>query len=143
MNFIERNKKALDIFLEHGLDVRAIGSKEKPIFVLNDHIGLACFCHKDEMIFVDKPFNGKKVFKVDLTQLRYDDTDFDKWFRDSEHREMFRVKMKDSKLFYNGYRDKGDKRYPIFCEVGCSSFFNVDKAQEVLDHYPEYDLIIV
>lgn len=143
MNYQERNKKALEFFKNLNLNVRVLGNEDKPVFILDNKVCLSCFCVKDLIILVDKPFGGKEILKVDLNSQLLNLDVFTYWIEKIEHRKVFRIRLVNCSLFYNGFRKKNEQRFPIFCEIEESVFFTMSKAEEIIKEFSHLKMCIV
>lgn len=110
-----------------------------PAVIHDSEICLSCYVHNFELRFTDKPDKGNLVYSIELMpEPKYDVERILDWYSNSEHKKMYKVKLKDSNppLYLSGYnfRDKVNKRgqHPVFARYNPRIYFHPSKAEEIV-----------
>jgi len=108
---------------------------------------LSAYVKNFDLIFTDKPFQGKEVLKFKLSpNVKITDVELNAILEKYEHRSVYRVKLPDSNLFLVGYnfKDKektdAENRYPVFAKFGMKIYFDEAYAQSISATYKDYNL---
>jgi len=135
-----RNDLLAKYFKSKSLDFKIIGDMNTPAVVdLSMNVCLSCYVHNFYLIFTDKPYDGEELFRVKLSPTidTSMDNEFRVWYRDFEHRTIYRIiaKLNTSGLgylFLTGFHKREDGNLnPVFCEVNAKIYFTKEKAEEI------------
>lgn len=140
----KRNNRLLNFFKKMLNDeVQLVGKKESPSVVINSEMRLACYVKNFELIFIDRFFNGKEIFRVKLlheSNMKIDGSMFAKWMQEAEHFEVFKIKT-DNGLYLTGFdKSSNGYNYPTFGMVNPKIFLSENYCQEIIDKYESESL---
>ncbi|MBL7772415.1 MAG: hypothetical protein JNM95_06125 [Chitinophagaceae bacterium] len=137
----KRNYRLAKFWEELGLDVEIVGDMETPA-VVKDSYCLACYVHNFYLIFTDTYDRGNEVYRVKLHSVfEYDTDKIIEWLKNSTHRKIYRIRMKEHpKLYVSGYSMKDKKstdkqKYPVFGKYSAKVFFTDQYAKDIIDIY--------
>lgn len=137
---IEKRNKRLDAFFTlFGIEVDIIGDMETPAVIYQDKC-LSCFVHNFNLVFTDHFDKGNELYRIKLQKDQEIDTGIvQQWLDTANHRQIFRLKIKDIALYLVGYNFKGateaEGKYPVFGKFGPKIYFTEDYAQNLIDMY--------
>jgi hypothetical protein len=144
----ERLANFFSLFFAETTDkFRLIGDRNCPAVIVNESVCLSCFVKNFDLNFTDKPSHGDIVETVKLQKEQLIDFDrIDAVINKSEHRKVFKIKYPGTDLYLSGYNfeDKIAKlaKYPVFSRKEPKIYFNEVYAKEIIESFPEYELLV-
>ena len=142
----ERNQKLITFISGLNLGIHVIDLPEKPRFVTPDYkFLLHGFVKNFKIILMDKEFEGNVILecRVDADPEQHREK-FVEWITIYEHRKIYTLMHQN--LFVVGYNfhDKLQKRnqYPVFAKYFPHFYYDIEKVEELVQRFKEYELII-
>lgn len=142
----ERNQKLIKFISELDLGIHIIDLPEKPRFVSKDYkFLLNGFVKNFKIILNRKEYDGEVLLEcrvdADPEQMR---EKFVEWLSMYEHKRIYTLMYGD--LFVSGFNhhDKLNKLrpYPVFARYFPHFYYELDKAEELVERFKEYQLEI-
>lgn len=149
---IRRNKRLLNFFTRHGLDVRLVGDNQKPVVILNDNIVLSCYVKNYDLHFVKDPETQEIVKSFTLKEdSAISKLEVVEAIEMCSHQRAYRIKHKDSGLYLVGYNYFEDdsagsgERYPVFGKHKVKVYFQKEYALSLIERFERdnYNLELV
>lgn len=142
----ERNQKLVKFISELNLGIHIIDFPEKPRFVSKDYKYLLNgFVKNFKIILNSKEYDGEVLLEcrvdADPEQMR---EKFVEWIAMYEHRRIYTLTYGD--LFLTGFnhhnRLEKTNPYPVFSRYFPHFYYELEKAEELVARFQEYDLEI-
>jgi hypothetical protein len=147
-SMIEERTEKLNRFLSRYLpEATWMGDVNAPCIVLGKRV-LSCYLKNFTIVIMDRSKDGNELvrFRLDQNLSKKELKDLTMWSEKPEfHREIYRVKVKDTPLYLSGYNflDKSDpenptNRYPVFAPFQPKIYFSEEMAQSIVESYKSY-----
>lgn len=147
----KRNRRLKSFFYAKKINAKIIGDIHKPAVIANDDTCLSCFCQNFDLIFTDKPFGGKQLFVIKLTDRIIDDYNyqFNDWYEHAQHRKVYRIIARVNtdglgNLYLSGFQKNEDaKLSPVFCEHNPKIYFTEQKALDIAHRFSTENITLM
>lgn len=118
-----------------------VNSIDNPAVIYNHSICLSCYVQNIELRLMDKPRGGNIICSITLSETmpEYDIETILHWFKDCEHRSIFKLALQGTTplLYLSGYnftdRINSKGKFPVFSRHNPKVYMTKDNAQKVLD----------
>lgn len=151
LEFIDRrNKTLIALIRKLDLGIHILHLPDKPMFYSPDYsIEYSGFVLNRTVILNTKPHDntGDDSFKFKLSDEMLDDEQkieqirfmFQDWINNCTHREVYTVKVKNTRLYLTGFNhhDKLNKEnpYPVFSQYYPRIFYDINKKNEIIERF--------
>ena len=144
----QRNKYLKRYFSKIEQDVRLIGYAGKPTIVVDNLYCISAHVYRFNLFFTDKIYNGNIITRLRLIEGIYISQDtFNTLLKQMEIKPLHKIKYKDTNLYLSGYnfrdQEKQEDKYPVFSKYNCKLYFKRQNAEEVMDEFSDYPLVLV
>jgi hypothetical protein len=146
----ERNGYLIALISELNLGLHIIDLPHKPRILSKDGKSLLrCYVHN--FTFHLKGANEDSYYQLKLKPIERINIDevrnaFNEWIEMFEHTEIFTISIKDSGLFVTGFNHHNKilkkNPYPVFARYDPLFYYDVKRAESILEKFTDYNLII-
>lgn len=144
----QRNEYLKMYFSKLEQDIRLIGHIKKPTIVVNDLYCISAHVHKYNLFFTDKIYDGNVLTRLRLIEGMYISQDtFNTLLKQMERKMLYKIQYKDTNLYLSGYnfrnREQQKGKYPVFSQYNYKLYFKKQNAEEVMNEFPDYPLVLM
>jgi hypothetical protein len=146
----ERNGLLIGLITELNLGIHIVDLPHKPKFLSHDSkLVLKCYVHNFQLILNDSndevyyQFKLRTIDKMNIDEIR---EKFIEWMTIFEHTPIYTILLKNTGLFVSGFNHHNKilkkNPYPVFARYCPLIYYEKDRANNIIDKFKEYELII-
>lgn len=152
VEMIKKRNARLNRFLSYlsknsSHDFRIINDPNNPKIVMDDFYCLSAYVKNFNLYFLDNPDDDNCTLQLKLTKTVVPDIDnILETIENANHRRLYKIRHINTDLYVSGYNffDKSDREtmFPVFSRYNMKLYFRRERAEEIIDKFEDYPLIV-